>query len=48
MGAKRNTFYGLSGIRGPNPLMFLFKSRNAKFGYNLAKSKDHPPYKYSF
>ena len=42
MGAKRNTFYGLSGIGDLTLSCSSLKSRNAKFGYNLAKSKDHP------
>lgn len=42
MGAKRNTFYGLSGIGDLTLSCSSLKSRNASFGYNLAKSKDHP------
>ena len=41
MGAKRNTFYGLSGIGDLTLSCSSLKSRNAKFGYNLAKSKNH-------
>jgi glycerol-3-phosphate dehydrogenase (NAD(P)+) len=41
MGARRNTFYGLSGIGDLTLSCSSLKSRNAKFGYNLAKSKSH-------
>ncbi len=38
MGAKRNTFYGLSGIGDLTLTCFSLKSRNTKFGYYLGKS----------
>jgi glycerol-3-phosphate dehydrogenase (NAD(P)+) len=41
MGARRNTFYGLSGIGDLTLSCSSLKSRNAKFGFNLAKSKSH-------
>ena len=42
MGARRNTFYGLSGIGDLTLSCSSLKSRNARFGYNLAKSKNNP------
>ena len=37
MGAKRKTFYGLSGIGDLTLTCSSLKSRNTKFGYDLAK-----------
>ena len=39
MGAKRETFYGLSGIGDLTLTCSSLKSRNTKFGYLLAKKK---------
>ena len=39
MGAKRKTFYGLSGIGDLTLTCSSLKSRNTKFGYELAKGK---------
>lgn len=41
MGAKRSTFYGLSGIGDLTLSCSSLKSRNAKFGYELAKSNNN-------
>ena len=39
MGAKRKTFYGLSGIGDLTLTCSSLKSRNTKFGYDLAKGR---------
>ena len=39
MGAKKNTFYGLSGIGDLTLTCSSLKSRNTKLGYLLAKKK---------
>ena len=39
MGAKRNTFYGLSGIGDLTLTCSSLKSRNTKLGYEMAKGK---------
>ena len=39
MGAKRHTFYGLSGIGDLTLTCTSLKSRNTKLGYLLAKNK---------
>tara|TARA_B100000963_G_scaffold318691_1_gene299974 strand:+ start:55 stop:993 length:939 start_codon:yes stop_codon:yes gene_type:complete len=39
MGAKRNTFYGLSGIGDLTLTCSSLKSRNMKLGYDMAKGK---------
>ncbi len=40
MGAKRNTFYGLSGIGDLTLTCSSLKSRNTKFGFDLAKGAE--------
>jgi len=42
MGAKKETFYGLSGIGDLVLSCSSLKSRNAKFGYRLAKTGELP------
>jgi len=42
MGAKKKTFYGLSGIGDLVLSCSSLKSRNAKFGYRLAKTGELP------
>ena len=39
MGAKKNTFYGLSGIGDLSLTCSSLKSRNTKLGYLLAQQK---------
>ena len=39
MGAKRNTFYGLSGIGDLTLTCTSMKSRNTHFGYQIAKGE---------
>ena len=39
MGARRNTFYGLSGIGDLALTCSSLKSRNTKFGFHIARGK---------
>ena len=40
MGAKRNTFYGLSGIGDLTLTCSSMRSRNTRFGYEIAKGEN--------